>query len=346
MDTKKILVTGCSGFVAEHLIPLLKEKYSIIGIDKKNCKLELDSFIKTDLTDEKNYHHLIRDVDTVIHLAAARADWGVTKEEFFKDNLEATKCLINVGKNTGIKNWIFISSVSTMPQNTNDLLDESAPFKPINSYGKSKMEAELEFNNLYKNEKNISLSIIRPTVIYGPSDPNCTGIYRAVDNNIFRLIDGIYNGRFIIVGNGKTIKSTAYVKNFVDSIMHLLKNNDSKKSKLYIYTDEPPKSTVELVKNIRNFLQKKGSGIMLPYFLAYPIGLIGDLISTFLKINIPITTSRIKTFRRPTNFRPSMLNKENFIQKYTTHDALKETVEWYKELVKDNKKNFFLFKKE
>ena len=100
--------------------------------------------------------------------------------------------------------------------------------------------------------------------------------------------------------------------------MHLLKNNDSKKSKLYIYTDEPPKSTVELVKILETF-SKKGSGIMLPYFLAYPIGLIGDLISTFLKINIPITTSRIN-LRRPTNFRPSMLNKENY-SKYTTHDA-------------------------
>ena len=346
MKSKKILVTGCSGFVAEHLIPLLNEKYSVIGIDRKDCKLNLDLFIKTDLIDTKAYNGVLNDVDTIIHLAAARADWGVSKEEFFRDNVDATKCLISVGKDNGIKNWIFVSSVSTMPQNTNDLLDESAPFQPINAYGKSKMVAENEFNNLYINEKNISLSIIRPTVIYGPSNPKYTGIYRAVDNNIFRLIDGIYNRRFFIVGDGKTIKSTAFVKNFVDAVIHLLKNSNSYKSKLYVYTDEPPKSTLELVESIRGFLQKKGSGLIIPYFLAYPFGLIGDLISKLIRINIPITTSRIKTFRRPTNFRPSLLKKENFIQRYSTFDALKETVDWYKKLIKDNKKDFFLFKKE
>tara|TARA_B100001093_G_scaffold420282_1_gene412154 strand:+ start:30023 stop:31063 length:1041 start_codon:yes stop_codon:yes gene_type:complete len=346
MKSKTILVTGCSGFVAEHLIPILKKEYIVIGIDRKDCKLDLDFFIKADLNNTKNYKNLLTNVDTIIHLAAARADWGISREEFYKDNVDASRSIISVGHNAGIKNWIFVSSVSTMPQNTNELLDEAAPFQPINDYGYSKMEAENEFNNLFTSNNNISLSIIRPTVLYGPSNPHYTGIYRAVDNNIFRLIDGIYNRRFMIVGNGKTIKSTAYVKNFVDSILHLLKNNNSYRSKLYVYADEPPKTTLELVKYIRKYLNKKGNGLMLPYFFIAPLGLIGDFISIIMKINIPITSARIQTFNRPTNFRPSLLKNEDFHQRYSTVDGLKETVDWYNQLIKDRKGNFFLFKKD
>lgn len=342
--TKKVLVTGSSGFVAEHLIPKLKKlNYFVVGIDRKDSNnKELDLFIKSDLNQVENYINKINDIDLVIHLAAARADWGVSRSEFMNDNLNASINLIKSGNKNNINNWIFVSSVSTMPQNTNELLDEKAPYAPINDYGESKMMAEIEFKK-FQNEKKIGLSIIRPTVLYGPSDPKNTGIYRAVDNNIFRLIDGIYNKRFLIVGDGKTIKTTAYVKNFVHSIIHAIPSEPQ--NKLYIYADQNPEETIQLVKIIRKFLGKKGSGIRVPYYLIYPFAILGELFSRFTPINIPITKSRIDTFLRPTNFRSSLLIEEGFKQLYSTDDALKETVAWYLDILKTRKENFFLFSK-
>ena len=91
-------------------------------------------------------------------------------------------------------------------------------------------------------------------MLYGPSDPCKTGIYRAADNNIFRLIDGIYSNRFASVGSGDIIKSTAYVENFSDAIIFSLEN--SSQFELYIYADSPALSLNEIIENICSSLEK------------------------------------------------------------------------------------------
>jgi len=72
--------------------------------------------------------------------------------------------------------------------------------------------------------------------------------------------------------------------------------------------------------------------------------IIFDLFSKYTKINLPINQSRIKTFVRPTNFRPGNYIKKGFKQKYTTDKAIEETVEWYLDLKQKYDHNFFLFK--
>ena len=156
-----------------------------------------------------------------------------------------------------------------MPQASSDVLDESSPYDPINAYGFSKKKAEILFKKKYSTCADIDLAIIRPSVIYGPSNPKNTGIYRAVDNNIFRLIDGIHSKRFAIVGDGKTIKTTAYIKNFVDSIIFAL--NKTEGYELYVYADSPPTQMKELVKIIRLKFGKSGIGLRLPFFIIRPI---------------------------------------------------------------------------
>ena len=87
-----ILVTGASGFTAEHLIPRLKASGCyVIGTDRqKTPSAIVDEFISSDLLDfEDNFNELnAPKIDYVIHLAAARADWGVSDQEFFTDNFE------------------------------------------------------------------------------------------------------------------------------------------------------------------------------------------------------------------------------------------------------------------
>jgi len=340
---KKVLITGASGFVAEHLIPQFRKKgWFIYGTDRQDSpSVKCDVFKSIDLNDLKGADLEGESFDLVIHLAAARADWGVTDEEYFRDNVDASRALIEALKEIEVKKVIFVSSISVMPQDTNECLEEDAPYAPINAYGFSKRDAEYLFLDYHK-EFKFDLSIIRPTVLYGPSNPEKTGIYRAVDNNIFRLIDGIYSKRFAILGDGKTIKTTAYVKNFIDAIIFSAEN--TKGYELYVYADYPPTFMVDLVKLIRSNLGKTGTGPRLPFKMIMNFSIIFDLFSKYTKINLPINQSRIKTFVRPTNFRPGNYIKKGFKQKYTTDKAIEETVEWYLDLKEKSDHNFFLFK--
>jgi nucleoside-diphosphate-sugar epimerase len=342
---KKVLVTGASGFVAEHLIPSLRDSgYFVFGVDRKSKPSAFcDEYKCLDLLDLSAIHLSGHEFDLVIHLAAARADWGVSEEEFFRDNVSAAKSLISAIGNK-VQKIIFVSSISVMPQGTTECLDESAPYDPINAYGFSKKEAELLFIESYKSSRCRDLAIIRPSVLYGPSNPANTGIYRAVDNNIFRLIDGISSRRFAIFGDGKTIKTTAFVKNFVDSIIFAVEKTQG--YELYIYADSPPISMIDLVKEIRVQLGKSGIGLKLPYGIIHTVSGFFDILSKVTNINFPISQARVETFVRPTNFMPRNFIQKGFRQKYSTEEALKESVEWYVELRKKNKANFFFFRED
>ena len=335
-----VLVTGAAGFAAEHLIPRLKENnYFVIGLDRKAApSASVDLYKKADLLNINDNDNIFEDleIDLVIHLAAARADWGVSDAEFNRDNYLATKALLKYCENKQINKFIFVSSISVMPQNSYSPISEQSPNAPINAYGRSKEAAE---NALIEHTKKITkfcLTIIRPAVLYGPSDPNNTGIYRAIDNNIFRLIDAIYKKRFAFIGDINTPKTTAYIENFVDAILFCLAQKPG--YEIYIYCDEPALETGSLVKLIRSKFNRSGLGLRLPMTGALVIASLFDYLGQKLNINFPITKARIQTFNRPTNFRRDALNRKGFQQKINNEDAMHKTIDWYLDL---NKKNIF-----
>ena len=342
---KNILVTGAAGFVAEHLIPALREEGNrVIGLDRKPApSADCDSYICCDLLDSEMINAVKgRQIDVVIHMAAARADWGVSDAEFLRDNVDATAALLRLCSGLALEKLLFVSSISVMPQSSPELLDETAPYEPINIYGESKMEAESLCMGFAREHPSTQTLMIRPAVLYGPSDPTRTGMYRAVDNNIFRLIDGIYSRRFAILGDGETVKTTAYVKNFCDALRWCLMYSGSQT--LFVYADEPPEKMKNLVFVIRKALGRGGQGPRLPYGVLRHVAIVLDYISALTGVNLPITRARIDTFVRPTNFHSRYLRELGFEQAISTKAAVNETVNWYLRLRRKSKKNFLFLK--
>jgi UDP-glucose 4-epimerase len=81
MIKKKIMVTGCAGFIGSNLVDFfLKKKYYIIGIDNlstgniDNLKLALKNkrfiFYKSDLLNFSKISKYFKNIDLVIHLSA------------------------------------------------------------------------------------------------------------------------------------------------------------------------------------------------------------------------------------------------------------------------------------
>src|ERR687895_462732 len=125
---KRILLTGCSGYIGRTLMPYLKQRgLSVIGLDRQPCPAAtLDGFVRTDLQDEAQLRLALGGVDTIFHLAAARTDWGLSREEYFLDNVTATRTLIHVARERGVNNWLFFSTVGVLGPSMSPL-DESAP---------------------------------------------------------------------------------------------------------------------------------------------------------------------------------------------------------------------------
>jgi nucleoside-diphosphate-sugar epimerase len=316
-----LLITGASGYIASYLIPSLhKRGYTLVGVDRDGgAPPELDRFVQGDLTDTRVCERALRDVDAVFHLAAAKGDWGISEEEYYRDNLEATRVLVEAGKEAGIKDWVFYSTVSALGP-SHEPVGEDAGLDPINPYGGSKAEAEKLFHKMTENTPESRMLIIRPSVVYGPGNPPST--------NIYRLIDAIYNRRFAMVGPGDAIKSTSYIDNLLEGTLFLMKRMELG-VQTYIYVDEPALTTGALVKRIYKLLGKTPPSWHIPLSVASPITTVSDWAADLTGIDFPITAARIEKFNRSTNFDASKIREEGFEQPVSNEEALRTTAEWH-----------------
>ena len=315
------LLTGSSGYIGSRLAPKLHERgYTVCGIDRDVDDVSgLNIFVEGDLCDSRTVREAIDGVDQVLHLAAAKGDWGISEDEYYRDNLEATRVLIEVGKEAGVKDWVFYSTVSVMGP-SHEAIGEQAEFAPINPYGASKAEAEKLFHRLAEEDPEARVLIIRPSVVYGPGNPDST--------NIYRLVDAIYNSRFAMVGPGEAIKSTSYIDNLLAATLFLM-NRMKRGVQTYIYVDEPALSTGELVNRIYQLLGKEPPSWHIPLSVASPIAAVSDFAASMTGIDFPITAARIEKFNRSTNFDASAIRELGFEQPISNEEALRTTIEWH-----------------
>lgn len=319
--SKSSLITGSSGYIGSRLAPQLSEcGYSIRGVDRERSDSDgVERFIHGDLCDTTVAKDAVADTDQVFHLAAAKGDWGICEDEYYRDNLEATRNVIEAGVEAGVKEWIFYSTVSTLGPH-HEAVGEEAEFNAINPYGASKADAEKLFHQLADEDPEARVLIIRPSVVYGPGNPPST--------NIYRLIDAIYNRRFAMVGPGNAIKSTSYIENLLEATLFLM-DRMQRGVQTYIYVDEPALTTATLVERIYTLLGKSPPSWHIPLSIASPVAKISDWTANLTGIDFPITAARIEKFNRSTNFAADKIREEGFDQPVSNKEALQRTVEWH-----------------
>ena len=113
INPKSILITGCSGFVGSNLLDQI-EGYNILGLDKK---IKLNKKYLIDLSSNDAPQKLIslflkEKIDYVIHLAASKQDYGISTNEYFKNNVIATNNLLEFLRTKKIIYFLHISSVA------------------------------------------------------------------------------------------------------------------------------------------------------------------------------------------------------------------------------------------
>jgi len=316
-----ILLTGSSGFIGSKLTPFLQDRgHHIVGIDRRIPEYSHpDMFIQGDLLDRRVVLSALEGVHMVMHLAAAKDDWGLTKEEYFQDNVDATRNLIAQGRRAGVTRWLHYSTVGVLPR-TQEPLDESTPVHPDTSYGESKVAAERLFEDLCTGDRAAEVILLRPSVVFGPENPPST--------NIYRLIESIHKGRFVMVGNGKVVKSTSYIVNLLAATVFLM-DRFKQGIQLFHYVDEPELTTERLVDHIYESLGKSRPVWRLSQTPAALLARVFDLAASGTGIDLPITSARISKFCTPTNFSAKKIRDCGFKQEVGFEEAILATVRWH-----------------
>lgn len=281
---KKLLITGASGFIGSYFIKKYKKKYDI----------QTFSFLR----DSFEILH-VEDVDVVFHLSALVHQMnGASANEYERVNVAQTLALAKKAKESGAKQFVFMSTVKVYGEESDMAYTEYSTCKPQDDYGKSKLKAERELLEL-ENE-GFKVSIIRTPIVYGYE----------VKANIRYLVKLVQKIPLVPFANIHNKRSFVYIGNLchlVDTII------EQKQSGIFLASDDEPLSTSQLIELIAQNLGKKVYLIRVPLF------------ETFLKILKPSFHKRLYGSLEVDNTQTKkMLNLRN---PYSTKEGIKHMIQ-------------------
>ncbi len=202
---KKILITGCSGYIGSHLCKMLENDYEVHGLDIDEPQAPLNEFYRCDINRQFAIPGDI-EYDAVIHLAAL-VRVGESEQipiKYYITNLNGTMNVVNKIKT---KNFIFAST--------------GAAQDCASAYGISKRAAEdvvREYCTLHKQQ---DYTIFRFYNVVGsdgyePTNP---------DGLMYNLIKARDTGEFTVFGNdydispdGTCVRDYVHVNEICDAL--------------------------------------------------------------------------------------------------------------------------------
>ena len=311
-----ILLTGGTGFIGSHFLSALHHHKLRITVAIRNyLPNELDVPVRVvripDIDGSTSWTECLKNVDTVIHLAARAHqlnDQAINPEaEFLRINFEGTKALVKQAIASGVKHFVFISSIGAMATLSEQLLTEESPCHPDSPYGRSKLEAEKVLTELCHNSQ-MTWTVLRPTLVYGAGNPG----------NMERLMKLVKTGLPLPLGSIHNQKSFLYVGNLVDAIITCL-DHPNAKNQTFIVSDGEDLSTTDLIRRLGKALGK--SPLLLPIpgkLLRLTTKLLGKAdIGDRLLGSLQVDSSKI---RQVLDWTPP----------YTVDQGLQATADWFK----------------
>ncbi len=326
-----ILITGSSGFIGSFLVEeaLKRDLKVYAGMRKSSSKKYLQDprilFAEIDFTNKESIKEFLLKkkqegvvFDYIIHNA------GLTKarkkEDFYLVNYTFTRnfaeALIEAG--TLPKKFVYTSSLAAFGPGDEVsmkpvMLDDTP--KPVDEYGKSKLEAEKYLMSV----TDFPWLIIRPSGVYGPRE-----------TDYFVYFQTISRGMEPYIGSRPQILTFIYVKDLVRLIVDAVLSDISGRS--YFVTDGKEYTSREFAAITKKHLNKKTLSFTVP------AGLVGGIAFAMEKIfsitgRMPTLNTDKFNIMKSLNWtcQVDVLQKDfSFKAEYDLDKGVKEVLEWYK----------------
>jgi 2-alkyl-3-oxoalkanoate reductase len=208
------LVTGGTGFLGSHLVERLLALGRPVTVVSRESRPALEArgvrVVVGALHEAAVCEEAVRGAGTVFHVAARVGVWG-RYDDFYRDNVLATRALLRAAQAAGVPRFVHTSTPSVV-YNGLDLAgaDESLPLTRHcpSPYPLTKAIAEGEA--LAMTTERFRVCALRPHLIWGVGDPHL----------VPRILARARAGRLRIVGSGQNRVDMVHVRNATDA--HLL----------------------------------------------------------------------------------------------------------------------------
>jgi nucleoside-diphosphate-sugar epimerase len=257
-----VLITGATGFLGKPLIKQLSNEFikkNLFPVLRGGSTLydEFSPIVVDDINSLTDWQDKLQGIDCVIHCAARVHVMNEVDEDpleaFREVNVRGTLQLAQAAARSGVKRFIFVSSIKVNGESTTERLPykSSEPSCPEDPYGISKSEAEDGLKELAK-ETGIDVVIIRPPLVYGPGvKANFAAMLKLASKGVPLPFGCITHNQ----------RSMVYVENLISLIIECIKNPNAA-NQTFLISDDDDLSTKAFVQGLSKALGK--SSFMLP----------------------------------------------------------------------------------
>lgn len=325
-STKRILITGASGFIGTNLLEDLMDKgHTVLNIDWKEPKIlkRKNIWRNIDITDYALFEEAVLkfNPEFIVHLAARTDLDGKTLEDY-SANIAGVENLLKIIHKLRNLEKIIITSSKFVTKNGYQIKNQHDYF-PHTKYGESKIETEIK---VWGDEPQCDWCIIRPTSIWGP----WFGVpYR----NFF---DTVMKRMYFHIGHIKCYKTYGYIGNAIFQIEQLLFTKTSdENNKVFYIGDDPAYEINEWAEEISNELGFKVP--TMPVWFVKCLAKFGDFLG-FFGIHFPMQSFRFENMTN--NGTNDMTNTYKIASEmhYTRLEGTKITIEWIKKYENKNRR--------
>src|SRR5262249_25827495 len=271
-----IFVTGGSGFVGRHLVPLLARSRRVFALQRPgSSRSSADGgaiLIEADLAHTELYAHALGECSMVVPLAAATGKRPAA--EYFRVNTVGTTRLLQACRTAGVPRFLFMSTIAA-----------TFPDRRHYPYAESKARAE----NAVR-ECGLDYLIVRPTVVFGPGAPAWAGLA------------ALAGGAVVVVpGEGRALMQPIDVADLAAAVGELVERFPSPDT--IVELGGPEQVTVEAL--LCGISRRRGGRA--PRVVHLPLGpmirVLACLEPRLLPV-LPVTAGQLSAFRYDTTARP------------------------------------------
>ena len=277
---KKILITGCAGFIGFHLaLNLSKNKnLEIYGLDNLNNYYDVNLKKKriNILSEKKNFHFTKIDLKkftrlekyfikknffAVYHLAAqAGVRYSILNPKVYLDNnINAFYNVMYLSNKEKVKHFLFASTSSVYgSKNKFPLKETMNTDKPMSFYAATKKCNEVmaySYSHIFK----MKITALRFFTVYGPLG--------RPDMALYKFANAIKNNKKLNLFNkGNHVRDFTYIDDVVYYLIKLLNKlpNNEENFQILNISNSNPKNLKKYLDTIEKKLEKKSKKNLLP----------------------------------------------------------------------------------
>jgi len=265
--TRRVLVTGASGFIGKRLIAALaKQGFAVRAAARDPASIiaagEFERVAMPDLARPADWSTLLAGATYVVHLAGIAHGPGTVPDDLYsRINAEAVGELAAQAKDK-VERVVFISSVRAQAglSAAAALTEQDAP-APTDAYGRSKLDAERLLAM-----SGVGYTVLRPAVVYG----------KGVKGNIAALATLAKTPMPLPFGSLDNRRSLLALDNLASAVSHVLET-DAAANETFLVADAEPISVADLVGAMREGLGRA------PHLVKIPGGAVKRMMKSFGK---------------------------------------------------------------